>query len=95
MEADRSEAIVLGCTIIAACYERAVLSGAEAGDVAIINPNVMAVKVAELFADLRAVGQYRISRTGYYQQHEQHDPAEAREVLDVYLGTAAVEGAAT
>ena len=86
MEEDRAEAVVLGCTIIAACYERAVLSGADLGDVAIINPNVMAVKVAELFADLSAVGQYRISRTGYYQRHEQHDPEEAREVLDTYLG---------
>lgn len=83
---DRAEAVVLGCTIIAACYERAVLGGADLGDVAIVNPNVMAVKVAELFADLRAAGQYRISRVGYYQQHDQHDPAEAREVLERYLG---------
>ncbi len=91
MEEDRAETVVLGCTIIAACYERAVLSGADMGDVSIINPNVMAVKVAELFADLRAVGQYRISRTGYYQRHEQHDPEEAREVLDTYLRAAAQE----
>lgn len=86
LEEDGAEAVVLGCTIIAACYERAVLSGVDLGDVAIINPNVMAVKVAELFADLKAVGQYRISRAGYYQRHEQHDPEEAREVLDTYLG---------
>lgn len=92
MAADGAEAVVLGCTIVAACYERAVLSGAEAGDVAIVNPNVMAVKVAELFADLRAVGQYRISRAGYYQRHDQHDPAEAREVRDVYLGAPSGEG---
>jgi hypothetical protein len=39
------------------------------------------VKVAELFADLRASGQYRISRRGYYQQHAQHDAAEAADVL--------------
>ena len=91
MAADRAEAVVLGCTIIAACYERAVLAGSEQGDVAIINPNVMAVKVAELFADLRAVGQYRISRAGYYQRHEQHDPAEAREVLEQYLDVPRVE----
>ena len=92
MEADRAEAVVLGCTIIAACYERAVLRGARdlAAD-AIVNPNVMAVKVAELFADLRAAGQYRISRAGYYQQHAQHDPEEAREVLDSLLATPAPE----
>ena len=51
----------------------------------------MAVKVAELFADLRAVGQYRISRAGYYQQQAQHDPEEAREVLDSLLATPAPE----
>ena len=85
MEEDRSEAVVLGCTIIAACYERAVLAGSARGDLAIVNPNVMAVKVAELFADLRAVGQYRISRAGYYQRHADHDPVEAREVLETHL----------
>ena len=84
MEADCTEAVVLGCTIIAACYERAVLGGArELGREAIVNPNVLAVKVAELFADLRAAGQYRISRRGYYQQHAQHDPEEALEVLEL------------
>jgi allantoin racemase len=86
MQEDGAEVVVLGCTIIAACYERAVLHGAqELGTAAIVNPNVMAVKVAELFADLRAAGQYRISRAGYYQQHAQHDPEEARDVLDTYL----------
>ena len=35
----------------------------------VINPNVMAVKLAEMFADLNATRQYRISRVGYYQQH--------------------------
>ena len=86
MEADRAEAVVLGCTIIAACYERAVLNGAhELAAAAIINPNLMAVKVAELFADLRAAGQYRISRRGYYRRHAQHDPEEAQEVLETFL----------
>ena len=84
MNSEQAEAVVLGCTIVAACYERAVLGGkTEFGNSAIINPNVMAVKVAELFADLRAAGQYRMSREGYYQQHAQHDPAEAQEVLDL------------
>lgn len=84
IERDAAEAVVLGCTIIAACYEQAVLGGAEElATAAIINPNVMAVKVAELFADLRAAGQYRMSRTGYYQRHAQHDPAESDEVLSL------------
>ena len=40
---------------------------------------------AEMLADLAKVGQYRISRKGYYQQHAQHDPEEARDVIDNYL----------
>lgn len=81
LASDRSEVIVLGCTIVAACYEQAVLGGAtELADLAIVNPNVIAVKLAELFADLHAAGQYRISRSGYYQQHGQHNQAEAAEI---------------
>jgi len=79
---DRAEVVVVGCTIVAACYEQTVLRGAtELADRAIINPNLLAVKLAELFADLDAAGQYRIARSGYYEKHEQHDPIEAREVL--------------
>lgn len=86
MEEDDAEAIVLGCTIIAACYEKAQLEGlADIPALPIVNPNVMAVKQAELFADLAKVGQYRISRKGYYQQHAQHDADEARDVIDTYL----------
>ncbi|MBX5470244.1 MAG: hydantoin racemase [Thermoleophilaceae bacterium] len=82
LEHDRAEVALLGCTIVAACYEQAVLRGAtELADLAIVNPNLMAVKVAELLADLRAVGQYRMSRRGYYEQHAQHDTEEASEVL--------------
>lgn len=83
---DGAECIVLGCTIIAACVEREVLRGAvELGGLPIVNPNVTAVKVAELLADLRAVGQYRMARSGFYQRHDQHDQAEAAEVLRSYL----------
>jgi len=87
LERDRAEVVVLGCTIVAACYEQALLRGAEdLADVSIVNPNLMAVKVAEMLADLRAVGQYRISRRGYYQQHAQHDAAEAAGVLALLEG---------
>jgi allantoin racemase len=88
LAADRSEVIVLGCTIVAACYERTVLTGrGDLADLAIVNPNLMAVKLAELFADLQAAGQYRISRSGYYQQHAQHDRAEAAAILALLDGT--------
>lgn len=89
MEADGAETVVLGCTIIAACYEHAVLRGAqELSEASILNPNVMAVKVAELLADLKAVGQYRMSRKGYYERHSQHDLGEAREVIEQHLVSA-------
>jgi allantoin racemase len=82
IERDGAEVVVLGCTIVAACYEQAILRGAtDLADLAILNPNLMAVKTAEMLADLRAAGQYRISRRAYYRQHHQHDPAEAAEVL--------------
>ena len=87
LERDGAEVAVLGCTIIAACYERAVLNGVPGlTDISIVNPNVMAVKLAELLTDLRAVGQYRISRTGYYGQHRAHDPREAEDVLGLLHG---------
>lgn len=81
LEEDGAECVVLGCTIIAACFEREILRGAEElATLPILNPNVLAVKTAELLADLRAAGQYRISRRGFYQRAEQHDPDEAEEV---------------
>lgn len=92
MERGGAEVVVLGCTIVSACYERAVLRGAaELSDLAIVNPNLMAVKVAELLADLRAVGQYRISRRGYYRQHADHDAEEAEGVLRLLDGTPAAK----
>jgi allantoin racemase len=90
MERDRAEAVVLGCTIVAACYEQAVLRGSlDFAALPIVNPNVMAVKVAEMLADLRAVGQYRMSRRGYYQRHDQHDADEAAEVRSLLAGSEA------
>jgi allantoin racemase len=87
LDRDRAEVVVLGCTIVAACYEKTLMQGMLQGEPApIINPNVMAVKTAELLADLRAVGQYRISRRAYYQQHAAHDPVEAAEVLGMLSG---------
>jgi allantoin racemase len=95
LEEDRAECVVLGCTIIAACFEREILNGAKTlGSLPIINPNVMAMKAAELLADLRSVGQYRISRRGYYQRAEQYDAADAEEVWRRFMepsGTTVVE----
>ena len=51
----------------------------------------MAVKLAEMFADLHAAGQYRISRAGYYQQHHAHDQDEAAEIAVLLNGRSAME----
>lgn len=76
-----AETVALGCTIVAASYELALMNGeATLGEISVINPNAVAVKVAEMFADLSATKQYRISRVGYYQRHEAFDPAEAAEI---------------
>jgi allantoin racemase len=92
LEEDGAECVVLGCTIIAACLEREILRGAEElATLPILYPNVLAVKAAELLADLRAVGQYRISRRGYYQRADQHNAEEAREVWRDYMERARAE----
>ena len=54
MRTTGAETVVIGCTIVSACYELAALEGdAELAALSVVNPNVMAVKLAEMFADLR------------------------------------------
>lgn len=82
MRTSGAETVVIGCTIVSACYEIAALEGdRELAATSVVNPNLVAVKLAELFADLQASGQYRISRTGYYQRHESHHPGQAADIL--------------
>jgi len=68
VESTGAEAIILNCTIIAACYQQYLIEGGEPAAVPIINPNLMALKMAESLADLWKANAYQISRTGYYQQ---------------------------
>jgi allantoin racemase len=77
---DESEVVILGCTIIAGCLEREIMATGRHAALPILNPNLLALKAAETLADLHRKGKYAISRTGYYQRHEQHDAAEAAEV---------------
>ena len=85
MQQDDTEVVILGCTIIAGCLEQRVLAG-EYRDVPVINPNLAALKMAELLADLKKMGKYNISRKGYYQKQTQHPPqlAEFEEVRRRY-----------
>jgi allantoin racemase len=93
MRSTGAETVVIGCTIVSACYELAALQGdTDLAALSVVNPNVMAVKLAEMFADLNATGQYRISRAGYYQQHDAHDAGEAAEIMSVLGHRASMSG---
>ncbi|MCO5396714.1 aspartate/glutamate racemase family protein [Ralstonia soli] len=71
-----AEAAILGCTIISASYEKLILQTGEERNRAVLNPNTCALKMAESLADLKRQGIYQISRRGYYQQLQQHNPIE-------------------
>jgi allantoin racemase len=79
METVRAETVIIGCTIVSACYEMAARKDSRLADISVINPNLMAVKQAELLADLAAQGQYRISRAAYYQPLTAHSTLEAEQ----------------
>ncbi len=84
LDEDGSEVIILGCTIIAGCLEREIMTTGRHRELPILNPNLLALKAAETLADLHRAGKYAISRAGVYQRHEQHDPAAAAEVWRRY-----------
>jgi allantoin racemase len=89
MASTGAETVIIGCTIVAACYELAAMQGDnKLATASVMNPNVMAVKQAELLVDLAAADQYRISRRGYYQHLREHDPVEAADI-DLLLGAIA------
>ncbi|WP_328811757.1 aspartate/glutamate racemase family protein [Rhodococcus sp. NBC_00294] len=80
-----AETVILGCTIVSACYEIALReTPLDLPLRSVMNPNLMAVKMAEMLVDLAEVGQYRIARTGYYAKQESRDPegsAQVRAIL--------------
>ena len=52
LEADDADLVVLGCTIIAACVTQHTRDTGEYRDVPVVNPNLLALKSAEMLADL-------------------------------------------
>jgi len=76
MEEKGAEAVILACTIISASTEKWLRDSGAARELTILNPNTMALKMAESLADLKAQGLYNISRRGFYAKPEQHDAAE-------------------
>ncbi len=84
MDETGAETIIIACTIVSGCYEVTAAHDPSLQGLSVIDPNVLAFKQAEMLADLRASGQYRVARTGYYQQLEAHSPGQAAE-LRAYL----------
>jgi allantoin racemase len=70
------DTILMGCTIVAACYQQYLMKGGEQPEIAIVNPNLMALKMAETLADLKQKGGYHISRAGYYEKPQGHFESE-------------------
>jgi allantoin racemase len=64
----RAEVVIMGCTIVAACYQRYLLTQKARPGIAIVNPNLLALKMAESLADLKQKGVYQLARGGYYEQ---------------------------
>jgi allantoin racemase len=62
----------MGCTIVAACFQQYIMGGGAQPEIAIVNPNLMALKMAETLADLKQKGGYHISRAGYYEKPTGH-----------------------
>lgn len=76
LQSSSAEVAILACTIIGASLEKSILQGTLPRDEVILNPNTMALKMAESLGDLHQRGLYRISRKGYYQKMAQHNEAE-------------------
>jgi Asp/Glu/hydantoin racemase len=68
VEKTGAEAVILNCTIIAAAFQKYLMNGGEAAAVPILNPNLMALTMAEAVAHLYRKGAYQIARVGYYAQ---------------------------
>src|SRR5258705_10366897 len=75
----RAEVIVMGCTIVAACYQRYLMTQKTKPDVAIVNPNLLALKMAEGLADLKRAGIYHLARGGFYEPPQGHYREEIEE----------------
>lgn len=86
MQQHNTESIILGCTIISACLEYAILNGKkEYLDFPILNPNTMALKMAESLAHLKQLNRYHINRTGFYSTLEKYNKTEFDSLVDQYI----------
>lgn len=63
-----AEAVILNCTIIAAAYQKYLMQGGAPAPFPILNPNLMALTMAESMGRLHQKGAAGLSRLGYYGQ---------------------------
>jgi allantoin racemase len=84
LQDDDADLVVLGCTIIAACLTQHTQATGEYADVPVVNPNLLALKSAEMLADLRQRGEYRLSRRGYYEKQVTRDAEEFEQIRREY-----------
>ena len=73
IERTGAEVVILNCTIIAAAYQKYLMQGGKPAPFPILNPNLMALTIAEAVGKLMQKGAYQISRLAYYAQpHDAH-----------------------
>ncbi|ACI59641.1 Asp/Glu/hydantoin racemase (plasmid) [Rhizobium leguminosarum bv. trifolii WSM2304] len=79
-----AETVILGCTIIAAIYQEHLMEGGAPSSIPIINPNLMALKIAEALADLYKNKAYFIARDGFYMKPSGHHEQEFRKARKIW-----------
>ncbi|MGO4567988.1 aspartate/glutamate racemase family protein [Rhizobium sp. 2YAF20] len=82
-----AETVIMGCTIIAAIYQEYLMEGGKPADVPILNPNLMALKMAEGLADLHRKGAYTLARSGYYMKPTGHYEEEFKRARRIWNET--------
>jgi len=80
-----AEVVIIACTIVSGCYVTSARDDPSLRDVPIVDTNIMALKQAEMLADLRALGHYQISRAAYYEKLSAHSPEQSEEMYQVLM----------
>ncbi|MBB3773409.1 Asp/Glu/hydantoin racemase [Angulomicrobium tetraedrale] len=88
VERTGAEAVILNCTIIAAAYQKYLMNGGTPAEVPVLNPNLMALMMAEVTAHMRQGGILQLSRAGFYgQPHDAHFQSISRQTREAWNAT--------
>jgi len=90
---DKADLVILGCTIIAACVTKTSQATGQYRDVPIVNPNLLALKHAEMLADLWQRGEFHVSRRNYYERMSAHNDEEFQDLRRRYASPPSVSAA--